>query len=217
MLFWKLAIRSRSLPQGCLQHQRCNTTQHTISDVTQYSDLLDLDDETGNQKCLWKPKILTGMRPSLKCAKLFLSSVSKTLCGITMNLERLLGKDAHYSLWSIFKSLTVGFARKCHFSRCFEKKHKLNPCCCAYFTSLRLLIYLVDISKRSLTELTLHPVAPHLSSSCSQSVADSNQFMWASRRRLLRNCFISGEETWFIHIKPQCANAFWCIRFWSHW
>lgn len=54
------------------------------------------------------------------------------------------------------------------------------------------LCYLVDISKRSLTELTLQPVAPHRSSSCSQSEADSNQFMWASRRRLLRNCFISG-------------------------
>lgn len=52
--------------------------------------------------------------------------------------------------------------------------------------------YLVDISKRSLTELTLQVVAPHRSSSCSQSEADSNQFMWASRRRLLRNCFISG-------------------------
>lgn len=52
--------------------------------------------------------------------------------------------------------------------------------------------YLVDISKRSLTELTLHPEAPHLSSSCSQSETDSHQFMWESRRRLLRNCFISG-------------------------
>lgn len=95
-----------------------------------------------SKKCLLKPKILTGMRPSLKCAKLFLSSVSKTLCGITMNLERLLGKNAHYSFWFIFKSLTVGFARKCHFSWCFEKKHlaqdKLNPCCCAYFTGLLL-------------------------------------------------------------------------------
>lgn len=53
-------------------------------------------------------------------------------------------------------------------------------------------IYLVDISKRSLTELTLQPMAPHLSSSCSQSETDSYQFMWAFRRRLLRNCFISG-------------------------
>lgn len=54
--------------------------------------------------------------------------------------------------------------------------------------------HLVDISKRSLTELTLHPVAPTLSSSCSQSNELSNQFMSGSRRRLLRNCFISGER-----------------------
>lgn len=28
MLFWKLAIRSRSLPRGCRQHQRCNVKHH---------------------------------------------------------------------------------------------------------------------------------------------------------------------------------------------
>lgn len=56
-----------------------------------------------------------------------------------------------------------------------------------------LWFYLFDISKRSLTELTLQLVVPQRSSSCSQSEADSNQFMWESRRRLLRNCFISGE------------------------
>lgn len=32
---------------------------------------------------------LTGMRPSLKWAKLFFSSVSRTFCGTTMNLGRL--------------------------------------------------------------------------------------------------------------------------------
>lgn len=58
--------------------------------------------------------------------------------------------------------------------------------------SNRHQFYLVDISKRSLTELTRHPEAPHLSSSCSQSETDSHQFMWESRGRLLRNCFISG-------------------------
>lgn len=52
-------------------------------------------------------------------------------------------------------------------------------------------LYLVDISKRSLTELTLQPVAPVLSSSCSQPNELSNQFMVGSRRLLLRNCFIS--------------------------
>lgn len=60
---------------------------------------------------------------------------------------------------------------------------------------------LVDISKRSLTELTLQPVAPALSSSCSQSAEHSNQFMFGSRRRLLRNCFISidsGGRHWML-------------------
>lgn len=60
--------------------------------------------------------------------------------------------------------------------------------------------YLVDISKRSLTELTLQPEAPLRSSSCSQSEADSNQFMSVLRRRLLRNCFISVERKWFKHL-----------------
>lgn len=69
-------------------------------------------------------------------------------------------------------------------------------------------LYLVDISKRSLTELTLQPVAPHLSSSCSQSEADSYQFMWVSRRRLLRNCFISGGRKWFKHFM-SCIS---CVK-----
>lgn len=78
----------------------------------------------------------------------------------------------------------------------------------AYLVSVMcgyLWIYLVDISKRSLTELTLQLVAPQRSSSCSQSEADSNQFMWASRRRLLRNCFISVGGKWLKH-------SFWCSR-----
>lgn len=52
-------------------------------------------------------------------------------------------------------------------------------------------LYLVDISKRSLTELTLQPLAPVLSSSCSHPIEHSDQFMLGSRRLLLRNCFIS--------------------------
>lgn len=66
--------------------------------------------------------------------------------------------------------------------------------------------YLVDISKRSLTELTLHPEAPHLSSSCSQSETDSHQFMWESRGRLLRNCFISGGRV----IQRRHVLHIWC-------
>lgn len=71
--------------------------------------------------------------------------------------------------------------------------------------------YLVDISKRSLTELTLQPVAPHRSSSCSQSEAESNQFMRASRRRLLRNCFISGGGKLKRHVSRglnSCQTSF---------
>lgn len=74
---------------------------------------------------------------------------------------------------------------------------------CLQHCAFHFQIYLVDISKRSFTELTLHPLAPHLSSSCSQSEADSNQFMWVSRRRLLRNCFISGGRKWFYSIFSQ--------------
>lgn len=112
---------------------------------------------------------LTGMRPSLKWAKLFFSSVSNTFCGTTMNLGRLTGR-INTLPW---------------FHAVIRR---------------RVRVYLVDISKRSLTELTLQPPAPHLSSSCSQSEEDSNQFMWASRRRLLRNCFISGGRKWFKHL-----------------
>lgn len=87
---------------------------------------------------------------------------------------------------------------------------------CAFGWSTCVWIYLVDISKRSLTELTLQPVAPHLSSSCSQSVGVSNQFMWESRRRLLRNCFISeaGEcifvdaKVWHaLHLRGQSIHT----------
>lgn len=40
-------------------------------------------------KCFSILSALTGMRPSLKWAKLFFSSVSKTFCGTTMDLGRL--------------------------------------------------------------------------------------------------------------------------------
>lgn len=113
------------------------------------------------------------MRPSLKCAKLFFSSVSRTFCGTTMNLGRLTGNRQKKRNVRIILILSNG---------ALKLSSRLDGC----------EFYLVDISKRSLTELTLHPEAPHLSSSCSQSETDSHQFMWESRRRLLRNCFISG-------------------------
>ncbi len=68
---------------------------------------------------------------------------------------------------------------------CSDVKAKLSS------GGLKEELYLVDISKRSLTELTLQPLAPVLSSSCSHPIEHSNQVMLGSRRRLLRNCFIS--------------------------
>ncbi|TNN37142.1 hypothetical protein EYF80_052686 [Liparis tanakae] len=38
MLFWKLAMRRRSLPRGCLQHQRCNTAHSRSSSITRSRD-----------------------------------------------------------------------------------------------------------------------------------------------------------------------------------
>lgn len=128
------------------------------------------------------------MRPSLKWAKLFFSSVSRTFCGTTINLGRLIGNKALIIL-HLFK-----------LSWYFDRDK----------------FYLVDISKRSLTELTLHPEAPHLSSSCSQSETDSHQFMWESRGRLLRNCFISGgrviqrRHVLHIWVSGGARAAFWC-------
>lgn len=131
------------------------------------------------------------MRPSLKWAKLFFSSVSRTFCGTTMNLGRLTGNKAR-----IMRIILHLFKLACDFDR--------------------VKFYLVDISKRSLTEVTLHPEAPHLSSSCSQSETDSHQFMWESRGRLLRNCFISGgrviqrRHVLHIWVSGGARAAFWC-------
>lgn len=47
--------------------------------------------EPWKSKCFSILSALTGIRPSLKWAKLFFSSVSKTFCGTTMNRGRLTG------------------------------------------------------------------------------------------------------------------------------
>lgn len=92
----------------------------------------------------------------------------------------------HNEPWQADRKQTEDANYECYF--CFFPTRALTLSWCFD----RHKFYLVDISKRSLTEVTLHPEAPHLSSSCSQSETDSHQFMWESRGRLLRNCFISG-------------------------
>lgn len=94
-----------------------------------------------------------------------------------------------YCVWAAFHSNLLWYTQ--HQTCLKSRKTPSNVSTKLSAGGLKVDLYLVDISKRSLTELTLQPVAPVLSSSCSQPNELSNQFMVGSRRRLLRNCFIS--------------------------
>ena len=90
-----------------------------------------------------------------------------------------------------------------------DQRLSVGPKCVWWCWAAR---HLVDISKRSLTVLTRQPMAPHRSSSRSHSSTDSNQFIWPSRQRLLRNCFISeGQKT----RNPQ--SEYWCSLLVNIW
>lgn len=77
-------------PAACV----CKKSSWIFSEAYTSKHFLEIG-ESQMAKCSFKTKhdsrTLTGMRPSLKWAKLFFSSVSKTFCGTTMKRGRLTG------------------------------------------------------------------------------------------------------------------------------